>query len=230
MRRPRAGSRHVQATLAATLLALALVAWANAEAILSFRGLAQAIGALAVIWGISTAVAAVRGRRAAGTAITATLAALVSIPALVAIAVAPPPVVAQPLLWGCPQYLDRATVTCPTASFHTPIYSSDLDLESTPTIDTGFGHARLVVDTDEPLIVHATLTSGFVNVYQLQGWTVTWSDMDYEISNHMQGFAVNRSGMDVTVKSPDAIDGVTPVVHMTTGIGEVSIEYVGADQ
>ncbi|MDN5559185.1 MAG: PspC domain-containing protein [Ruaniaceae bacterium] len=252
-RRMKAGSRHLQATLAATLLSLVLVALVN-DGAFSFRSIGHATGAVAIIWGISTAIAAARGRRAPGTPLIATFSALASIAALPMIAQVPAATLAVPLNQACPW--DSGSRTCAINQLsYELVDAAFLDrLGADPlTITTGIGSTFLKIEPNLPVIITASISSGPIYT-TLPGWTMehngtqtvldssqTYFDesgnevevaptyINDEFGNRIDAFpTLITQGLvtEMTFFSPGAIPGESPEIHIDTGFGTIQLDEI----
>lgn len=236
-RRPKAGSRHVQATLAATLLTLAMIAWFSYQS-LTIRSIGQALGVVTVTWGISTAVAAARGRRAAGTALVSTVLGAASVAALVVVSQLPMNVTSAPVDMSCSPTTEAGSRTCGWAmNTHRTRIDDDtaaaLISSGEPLqITTGFGREDIWVDTELPVILRVNIASGWTHV-QLPEWTMNgpsyreqtldqwdrWPDNRGGTYWQMSTYVYEPRGKDFTFRSPGAIEGESAVIEITMGYG-----------
>ena len=243
--RPKAGSRHVQATLAATLLTIAAVVAGNAGGI-TIRSLAQILGALAIVWGLSVAIAAARGRRAPGTVLIATLAGVACLPPLMASSLIPATALAAPIDINCGQWAALESLDCALTAAS---YSIDDDAAEQiiatgepVTLTSGFGDTSLWIDTEMPVIITATFTSGSVRTL-LPDWTVDENgrrqvldarDVFTDIQGNeyaapsWQGIRVANS--TISFASPGAVPGEAAEIHLVGGFGGLNLDSAWAHE
>ena len=244
-RRPKAGSRHVQATLAATLLTIAAVAAGNAGEV-TIRSLAQILGAVAIIWGLSVAIAAARGRRAAGTVLIATLAGVACLPPLMASSLIPATALAVPIDINCGQWaaLESRDCALTAASYSIDDAAAEQIIATGEpvTLTSGFGNTSLWIDTEVPVIITATFTSGSIGTL-LPDWTVDENgrrevldgrDVFTDIQGNeyyapaWQGFRVTNS--TITFASPGAVPGEAAEIHLVGGFGSLNLDSAWAHE
>lgn len=242
-RRPKAGSRHVQLTLAASFLAIAAIAVGNNE--LSIRSIGQACGATAIIWGASVAVAAARGRRAAGTSIMATLAVGACAVPLAVASVAPAATLTAPIDPYCGQASRLGSTTCAYTErwsvVDDGVVERILEVGEPLVLTNGIGQTSLSIATEEPLII--TVTGGISGVSALlPGWELEQhgsvqildaedSIVDITGTEHFypSWYRFRLSEETLVLTSPGAVPGEAAEIRIETGSGDVSLSTRAAD-